>query len=63
MKNLKITEHIPAHLLKFTERETVEFNNTNELLNIEFVKSHLHQEGFYRFSISDGSQLEKNFML
>jgi hypothetical protein len=55
MEKLKITEHIPAYALEFAEPEIVEFSNTQELLSIEFVKGHLRQEGFYRFSIRERS--------
>lgn len=51
MKPLKITEHIPVHAFGFSEAQTLDFHTTEELLSIDFVKSHIKQEGFSRYSI------------
>jgi len=47
----RITEHKPVYA-RGLEAETVEFLSKEQLLNIDFVKSHSHQEGFYRYSIN-----------
>ncbi len=35
------------------EPETTDFNNLDELLNIDFVKSFAEQDGFYQYSYSN----------
>ena len=47
---LKITEHLPVYV-SGSEPEIVEFSNARELLELEFVKGHSHQLGFFRYSI------------
>jgi hypothetical protein len=55
METLKIKKKNLAYAMDLSEPETAEFSNKEELLQIGFVKCHLHQEGFYRFSICGGS--------
>jgi hypothetical protein len=50
----KITEHIPVYVTGI-EAETTTCNSTGELLEIDYVKSHLKQPGFYRYTIHRSS--------
>lgn len=46
----KIIEHKPVYA-PHIEVETIEFFSTEQLLEIDFVKGHSKQRGFYRYSI------------
>ncbi len=50
----RITEHKPIYAIG-REVEIVEFSSTDELLKIDFVNSHSHQDDFYRYSINRSS--------
>lgn len=53
---MKIIQHFPSYCDGF-EPEQAEFNSTEELLNIEWVKSFSEHKDFYRYSVSDGNHL------
>jgi hypothetical protein len=50
MAHYKLIEHLPVYA-SHKEAEEIEFNTTEELLDIDFVKAHSRQAGFYRYSI------------
>ena len=50
MKNFILTAHEPVYFTDM-ERETLEFDNTEELFTIDFVRSHAIQPGFFRYCI------------
>lgn len=50
MADYKLIEYLPASVSR-KEAEEIEFNTTEELLQIDFVKAHNRQTDFHRYSI------------
>jgi len=50
----QIRQHLPNFFSQLDfDRQEVEFNTTEELLNIDFVKSWSQDKDFYRYSMSE----------
>ena len=49
---MKIKQHRPKFVDLDTQPQTIEFQNTEELLNIPFVKNFSTEQDFYKYSIS-----------